>query len=83
MTVEKTELHHSTLCDAPAKLREMANDIEAGKYGEIATAVVVLYSDQLRTFGYGPFGDAPNAAIALAAAHADLVEYVRTRGRKG
>jgi len=60
-------LMESSLHDIPAKLRELANDVEAGKFGKPGTCAVVLFADQLCVFGYGPDSAAPSVAIVLQA----------------
>lgn len=55
MLVEVTTLYEQTVRDIPAMLRMLADDVEAGKYGEIAGVVSVVrrgdYS--VEVFWYG------------------------------
>lgn len=40
--------------DPVKALRNLANDIEAGKYGEVSSCGVVIMGDQMEIFGSGP-----------------------------
>lgn len=59
------------LQDIPKMLRNLADDIAAGKYGEVSEAAVVLGSDKLDVFGFGA-ADATVAHYLLACAQRKL-----------
>jgi hypothetical protein len=60
--------------NTPEMLRKLAADIEAGMYGAVYCAAVVLEAAELPTFGYGPTGEsAQNVSDLFAMAHAKLV----------
>lgn len=46
-------IHETSLCDVPAKLRELAQSIENGVYGEIDCCAVATFGDELSIFGFG------------------------------
>jgi hypothetical protein len=70
MTV--TKLPTSDLSDVPAMLRQLADDLENGKYGKAIGAVVVLEATGLPVLGFGS-ADPVNASELLACAHQKLV----------
>lgn len=41
------------LQDVPAMFRKLADDIEAGEYGEVREAVAVVSGEALEVFGFG------------------------------
>jgi hypothetical protein len=60
--------------NTPDMLRKLAADIEAGMYGAVHCAAVVLEAAELPTFGFGPTGESPqNVSELFAMAHAKLV----------
>jgi hypothetical protein len=46
-------LHESTLRDIPNKLRELADAIEQGNWGEVSACGVVTFGSKLEVFGFG------------------------------
>jgi hypothetical protein len=46
-------LPSAKLQDIPAMLRRLADDIEAGEYGEVREAVCVTHGSGLDVFGFG------------------------------
>ncbi len=53
MSAELVELPRKTLMDVPRVLRSIADQIEVGEFGEVLSAVVVIESDRIHTFGAG------------------------------
>lgn len=53
MTAKIIELDRATIEDAAKVLRAIADEIDEGKYGHVAAAVVVLDGDELALFGSG------------------------------
>ncbi len=47
------ELPRATIEDAASVLRSIADEIEAGKYGRVRAAVVILDADRIEMFGSG------------------------------
>lgn len=62
------EFPHSSLVDLPAKLRQLADDVEKGEYGEARTCIVVLDAATLEVFGFGAEADGTVAHYLLACA---------------
>lgn len=50
----------------PQVMRKIADEIEAGKYGDCASAAFVLAGDRLEVFGLGERGDAPTVSYLLS-----------------
>lgn len=50
---EVPKILDSTLRDIPARLRELAALVEAGKYGEVDTCAIVLAGERMVVLGYG------------------------------
>ena len=46
-------LPSAKLQDVPAMLRRLADDIEAGEYGEVQETAVVVSGAELEVFGFG------------------------------
>ena len=69
------------LSDVPCRLRLLADQIEAGEYGEITASVVVLEGDAdwPAVFGFGDMGDARSAIGLCELAKAFLVQNVVSR----
>jgi len=66
MELVKT-LYESNFRDVPATLRRIADEMEAGGYGEVSCAGLVLLGDSLEVFGMGPDSEAPSVALVLNA----------------
>lgn len=63
--------HHS-LADLPQKLRDMADAIEQGHYGDAKECVIVLNANSLEVFGFGAGTDGTVAHYLLACAQRKL-----------
>lgn len=65
MVAELIDLGRRNLRDVPGKLRDLAAAIEAGEYGDVSCAAVVILADRLEVFGMGPESRAPETIAAL------------------
>lgn len=54
--------------DPVKALRNLADDIEAGEYGDVSSCGVVLMGDQMDVFGSGTDRDGPTIALLFSAA---------------
>ena len=75
-----------TLCDSNyrdpvATLRKIADAIEAGEYGEVGCAGLVILGDTTEVFGMGQDSEAPSVAMLLHAGFMRLVSAVEGHGR--
>lgn len=53
MTAKVIELDRATIEDAAKVLRAIADEVDAGKYGKVKAAVIVIDGDELALFGSG------------------------------
>lgn len=73
-------LRSTTIREVAPTLRKIADQIEAGKFGDVATCGLVLSGDAMQVFGMGPLSEAPMVALLLHAGFARLSKYVEERG---
>ena len=78
---EVVSLYETNSRDIPAMLRRMADDIEAGTYGDVSEAAFVLCGDTLEVFGWGPDQDGATSATLLQAGAMRLIRAVERHGR--
>ena len=76
MTASVHLLRESNLLDVPGTLRRIADSIEAGEYGVVGGATVVLDGDGLEVFYAGTGEAAPNAHLLLHAGAAKMMRAV-------
>lgn len=69
-------MRETNLLNIPATLREIANDIEAGVFGEATGCAVVLDAQTLEVFYCGTGEAAPNAHLLLHAGAAKMLARV-------
>lgn len=74
-------LHESNFRDPVATLREIADQIEAGEYGDVWTVGLVLFGDTLEVFGMGVDSDGPTIALLMNAAALRLARKLEEHGR--
>lgn len=67
MTLKVVDFPHSPLHDVPAKLRQLADDIEQNRYGPVGSCGVALLADTFEVFGFGQDSDAPSIALLFQA----------------
>ena len=79
MELVKT-LYESNFRDVPATLRHIADEIEAGAYGEVGIVGLVLLGDTLEVFGIGPDSEAPSIAQILNAGALKLTMPILNHG---
>lgn len=80
MTAEIVELPKATLQDVAKVLRAIADEIDAGEYGSVQSAAVVLEDDigNIRTFGAG----AADYYRAFALFNFGIEHLLSSRGRE-
>lgn len=74
-------LYESNLRDPVAELRHIADQMEAGEYGEVASATLITMGDTMEVFSFGAESDAGSAALLLQAALIRLCTAVERHGR--
>jgi hypothetical protein len=75
------EIHKSNFRDPVATLRVIADQIEAGKYGEVGCVAVAVLGDTLEVFGAGIDSEAPSVAMTLHAGFSRLSKSIEEHGR--
>lgn len=81
MTAEIVDLYPSNSRDTAATLRKIADQIEAGEYGGIGCAALVLMGDTTEVFGMGENFDAADVALLLHAGFTRLSNAIEQRGK--
>ncbi|MDR1076376.1 MAG: hypothetical protein LBL59_08810 [Xanthomonadaceae bacterium] len=66
MTAKLYALPNPGLADIPALLRNIADELEAGEYGEVREGALVLAGTNLEVFGLGCYADGTVAHYLLA-----------------
>ena len=70
-----------SLLDVPAKLRKLADDTEAGKYGQPGTCVVAMLADRMQVFSFGPESNMTAAHVVLHAAMLLIAQELVDHGK--
>ena len=81
MAAEVVMLPDSNFRDPVSTLRVIADAIEAGKYGAIGCAALVLLGDKLEVFRTGKDSEAPSVALPLNAGVLRLPRAIEENGR--
>lgn len=81
MSAEIVSLYETNFRDPVATLREIASEIESGKYGEVGTVAIVLPGDTMELFGAGVDSDGPAVGILLHAGLMRIAGTVESHGR--
>lgn len=78
---EVVSIYETNFHDIPAMLRKLADEIEAGEYGEVNEAACAIFADRVEVFGWGPTRDGASAALLLQAGAHILIGEVAKIGR--
>lgn len=78
---EVTTLYESNFRAPAATLRVIADEIEAGKHGEVTQVAIVLLGDTCEVFGAGPDADGSTIATLLQAGAHRMIVAVAEHGR--
>lgn len=81
MTGNVITLYKTNMRDPVASLRKIADDIEAGEYGEVGAVGVVLLGDTMECFGIGPDSEAPSIALLFHAALSRMSNAIESHGK--
>lgn len=82
-TLKVVELYENNYRDPVATLRTIANQIEAGEYGAVGCAALVLMGDTVEVFGMGVKSDGAETAVLLYAGALRLTRAVERHGQEG
>lgn len=75
------EFPHTPLHDVPAKLRQLADDIEANHYGPVGSCGVAILGDTFEVFGFGEDGNGPSICTLFQAGITRLTSDILTHGQ--
>jgi len=81
MQAEIVSLYESNFRDPIATLRKIADQIEAGEFGDVGCIAVALLGDTMEVFGAGEDSEAPSVAMLLHAGFVRLSNSVEQHGR--
>lgn len=80
MTATVAVLHKSNFRQVVPTLRALADEIEAGKYGEVGCVAVAVLGDTLEVFGMGPDSEGPSVAALFQAGNLRLIGNLEAHG---
>lgn len=76
-----TTIYPSNFREPAATLRVIADQIEAGEFGSVGCAALVLLGEKLEVFGMGPDSESPSVHYLLCSGAARLVSGALEHGR--
>lgn len=74
-------LQESNFRDPVATLRNIADALEQGEYGDVGCVAVALLGDTMEVFGAGPDSEGPSVALLLHAGFMRLSQAVEEHGK--
>lgn len=74
-------IYESNYRDPVATLRQIADQIEAGKFGAVGCVGLVLMGDTMEIFGAGAKSDGAEVALLLNAGVLRLTKAIEEHGR--
>lgn len=74
-------LYDSNHRDPAATLRKIADEIEAGEYGEVGSVAVVLLGDTMEVFGMGTDAEGPSIGMLLHAGFMRISKAIEEHGK--
>lgn len=80
MIAEVITLYESNFREPATTLRKIADQIEAGEYGEVGCLGVVLLGDTMEVFGAGTDCEAPSVGLLLHAAFMRMSKAIEEHG---
>ena len=75
------ELYQSNFRDPVATLRVIADEIEAGKYGDVGSVGLVLLGDTMQVFGAGEDSEPCSVALLLYSGFLRMSMEVEKHGK--
>ena len=67
--------------DPVKALRNLADEIEAGEFGDVGSCGVVVFGNTMEVFGSGPDSDGPTIALLFAAAAQRFAREIEQHGK--
>lgn len=81
MTAKIVTLQASNFRDPVATIRNVADEIESGKWGDVGCVGIVVMGDTIEVFGAGRDSEAPSVAMLLYAGFSRLSRMIEDHGR--
>ena len=81
MTLNVVQFPTPNYKDVVKALRNLADEIEAGEWGEIGCCAVAIMGDTFEVFGSGPDSAGPSMAILFQAAIMRMAGEIERHGR--
>lgn len=81
MSAEVHTLYKSNFRDPASALREIADGIDRGQYGDVGCVGVVLLGDTMEVFGSGEDSDGPSVGMLLHAGFMRLNKAIEEHGQ--
>ena len=81
MTAPVLVAYERNFRDPVSTLRLLADDIEAGKYGDVSQVAAVVLGDTCEVFGAGPGCEGDSIALLLQAGAHRMIAQVANHGR--
>lgn len=81
MTAKIITLYGTNFRDPVSALRKIADDIEAGTYGDVGSVGVALLGDTMEIFGAGADSEGPSIALLFHAAFMRISNAIEQAGR--
>lgn len=74
-------IHDTNFRDPAATLRNIADQIESGKFGNVGCVALCLLGDTFEVFGMGADSEAPSVALMLHAGFMRLSGAIEGHGK--
>lgn len=74
-------LNESNFRNPAETLRKIADEIDAGDYGDVGCVAIALLGNAMEVFGAGPDSESPSVALLLHAAFMRLSGAVEKHGQ--
>lgn len=75
------EFPYTSLHDVPAKLRQLADDIEQNRYGEVGSCGIAILADTFEVFGFGQDANGPAVCSLFQAGIIRLSSDIEQHGK--
>jgi hypothetical protein len=75
------QLHSSNFRDPVATLRLIADEIEAGDYGDVGSVALVILGDSMECFGLGKDAEAPSIGLLFYSAFLRMAQAIEGHGK--
>lgn len=81
MPAEVVTLRETNFRQAAQTMRVIADEIDAGTYGRVASVAIVILGDKLDVFGCGPESEAASISLMLRAGSLRMERALEEHGK--